>query len=191
MSHHCGRPDESTRIWHAEDGVHIDVRGLDPPQPIVRLFELIDASEIGAAVIQCPGMIDILPCKKIESLPSIVGWLRSLPASPSNAALSTGANVDAATYPCLFSRLIQVNANIDGLGLLTWPLLKMASKGRSSHDDAKRNDEPPGRGGYFANALPGVSGGSSVDSDRRGRADFRLVSPSRDRLGLVERTPAL
>ena len=51
MRHPCGRPDESTRIWRAADGVHIDVRGLDPPEPIVRLLELIDASEVGAAVV--------------------------------------------------------------------------------------------------------------------------------------------
>jgi uncharacterized protein DUF2249 len=50
MRHNCEQTDESTRLWLAEDGVHIDVRGLDPPQPIVRLLELIDASQVGSAV---------------------------------------------------------------------------------------------------------------------------------------------
>jgi hypothetical protein len=51
MSHHCGRPDDGTRIWQAADGVHIDVRGLDSPEPTIRLLALIDASEVGTAVI--------------------------------------------------------------------------------------------------------------------------------------------
>jgi Uncharacterized conserved protein (DUF2249) len=51
MNQQCGRTDENTRLWRAEDGIHIDVRGLDPPQPVVRLFELIDASQVGAAVV--------------------------------------------------------------------------------------------------------------------------------------------
>lgn len=51
MSYHYEQTDESTRMWRAEDGVHIDVRGLDHPEPIERLLELIDASEVGTAVI--------------------------------------------------------------------------------------------------------------------------------------------
>lgn len=51
MNQHCGRPDDGARVWQAEDGVHIDVRGLDPPAPTLRLFELIKASEVGTTVI--------------------------------------------------------------------------------------------------------------------------------------------
>jgi len=50
MSHHYARAEENTRTWWAEDGVHIDVRGLDHPEPIVRLLQLIDANEVGSAV---------------------------------------------------------------------------------------------------------------------------------------------
>ena len=50
MSHHYGQADENARIWRAEDGVHIDVRGLDHPEPIVRLLQLIDTNEVGTAV---------------------------------------------------------------------------------------------------------------------------------------------
>jgi hypothetical protein len=52
MSHHYDRSDEATRLWQADDGVHIDVRGLDPPQPIVRLLELIDTRQVGSVIAQ-------------------------------------------------------------------------------------------------------------------------------------------
>ena len=76
-------------------------------------------------------------------------------------------------------RLIQVNANFHGWSLLASPLLKRwRPKGVQSHDYGKRNDghEPPRRGGYFANVLSVVSGGSWVDFGRRGDSgNFRLV----------------
>ena len=31
----CARPEDDTRIWHTAEGVHIDVRGLQPPEPMV------------------------------------------------------------------------------------------------------------------------------------------------------------
>lgn len=52
MRHDYEQTDEGIRLWQAEDGVHIDVRGLDPPQPIVRLFELIDARQVGSVIAQ-------------------------------------------------------------------------------------------------------------------------------------------
>jgi len=50
MSHDYGQMEEDTRMWRAQDGVHIDVRGLDHPEPIVKLLRLIDANEVGGAV---------------------------------------------------------------------------------------------------------------------------------------------
>jgi len=50
MNHACGQPQDGSRIWAAADGVHIDVRGLEPPEPMVRILQLIDG-EIDTAVI--------------------------------------------------------------------------------------------------------------------------------------------
>jgi len=39
------------RSWRAADGVHVDVRGLGPPEPMVRILALIEAPETGDVVI--------------------------------------------------------------------------------------------------------------------------------------------
>jgi hypothetical protein len=40
-----------SRTWLASDGLHLDVRGLDPPDPMVAILRLIDSGEAGNAVI--------------------------------------------------------------------------------------------------------------------------------------------
>lgn len=40
------------RTWHDADGMHIDVRGLPPPQPLVAILRLVrEQGDTGAAVI--------------------------------------------------------------------------------------------------------------------------------------------
>ena len=39
------------RRWVEEDGVHIDVRGLPPPEPLVAILELIASTREATAVI--------------------------------------------------------------------------------------------------------------------------------------------
>ena len=41
----------SARIWQAEDGAHIDVRGLPPPEPMVAIVALIERPGTGDTVI--------------------------------------------------------------------------------------------------------------------------------------------
>lgn len=35
----------TARVWQAEDGLHIDVRGLAPPTPMVEILRLIEAPQ--------------------------------------------------------------------------------------------------------------------------------------------------
>jgi hypothetical protein len=42
---HCARPQDGSRQWRNEEGVHIDLRGLDPPEPLVTVLRMIDGSE--------------------------------------------------------------------------------------------------------------------------------------------------
>lgn len=45
-------PDGSEgRIWRTPDAVHIDVRGLQPPGPMVAILRLVDGDTAGAVVI--------------------------------------------------------------------------------------------------------------------------------------------
>lgn len=39
------------RIWRTPDAVHIDVRGLQPPGPMVAILRLVDGDTAGAVVI--------------------------------------------------------------------------------------------------------------------------------------------
>lgn len=47
----CARPEEKSRIRRATDAVHIDVRGLDPPEPMVAILQTIDGGEVDTALI--------------------------------------------------------------------------------------------------------------------------------------------
>lgn len=43
MSCDCRTNDSD--MWQSPDGLHVDVRGLEPPQPMVRILGLIDSGE--------------------------------------------------------------------------------------------------------------------------------------------------
>ena len=47
----CARPEEKSRTWRADDAVHIDVRGLDPPEPMVAILQAIDSGEVHTILI--------------------------------------------------------------------------------------------------------------------------------------------
>jgi hypothetical protein len=45
------RQDNGSRLWRTADAVHIDVRGLEPPEPMVEILGLIDRGEAGDVLI--------------------------------------------------------------------------------------------------------------------------------------------
>ena len=47
----CAWPEDGARIWRTPDAVHVDVRGLEPPEPMVMILQLIDSGEAGALLI--------------------------------------------------------------------------------------------------------------------------------------------
>ena len=47
----CARPDEQSRIWRTADAVHIDVRNLAPPGPMVAILQAIDGGGVDTALI--------------------------------------------------------------------------------------------------------------------------------------------
>jgi hypothetical protein len=38
-------------VWRAPDGTHLDVRGLEPPQPMIRILRLIDSGEVDDVLV--------------------------------------------------------------------------------------------------------------------------------------------
>lgn len=47
----CAQSEDGSRIWRGADGVHIDVRGLEPPEPMVAILGLIDGDESGPVIV--------------------------------------------------------------------------------------------------------------------------------------------
>lgn len=47
----CARRDDGERVWRTADAVHIDVRGLEPPQPMLAILRMIDAGEADSVLI--------------------------------------------------------------------------------------------------------------------------------------------
>jgi hypothetical protein len=51
MTHDEGRVDPARRQWQADDGWHIDVRGLPPPQPFVAIIRLLEQLPADACTV--------------------------------------------------------------------------------------------------------------------------------------------
>ena len=47
---HC-RPQDGSRVWRDPDAVHIDVCGLEPPEPMVEILRMLDGGEVDAVLI--------------------------------------------------------------------------------------------------------------------------------------------
>ena len=48
MSCECGNGSD---MWLTAEGIHLDVHGLKPPQPMIRILGLIDSGEAGDVLI--------------------------------------------------------------------------------------------------------------------------------------------
>lgn len=48
---HGARPEDGSRVWRTPDGLHVDVRGLEPPGPMVEILKLIDAGDVDSVLI--------------------------------------------------------------------------------------------------------------------------------------------
>ena len=42
---------QGARMWGTADALHVDLRGLDPPAPMVQILRIIDEGEIGAVLV--------------------------------------------------------------------------------------------------------------------------------------------
>jgi hypothetical protein len=47
--HNHARPVDGSRVWRGEDGLHVDVRGLD--EPLTAILGTIESGDAGSAVI--------------------------------------------------------------------------------------------------------------------------------------------
>lgn len=47
----CKAPDGADRTWMTADGLHLDVRGLEPPEPMVEILRLLEGGAVSCPVI--------------------------------------------------------------------------------------------------------------------------------------------
>lgn len=47
----CARPEQPGRTWQSDGVVHIDVRGLEPPEPMVAILRAIDSGEADTVLV--------------------------------------------------------------------------------------------------------------------------------------------
>jgi hypothetical protein len=48
---HCSAPGHDSRVWRTPDALHLDLRGLDPPEPLVTVLRMIDQGEVDSILI--------------------------------------------------------------------------------------------------------------------------------------------
>lgn len=44
-------PQGGSRTWRTADAIHIDVRGLQPPEPMIAILRLIDSGTVGDVLV--------------------------------------------------------------------------------------------------------------------------------------------
>jgi hypothetical protein len=51
MIEEINRDTASDSVWKAQDGWHIDVRGMKPPAPMLAILSLIEMPEVGSRIV--------------------------------------------------------------------------------------------------------------------------------------------
>jgi hypothetical protein len=72
------------RIWAEDDGLHIDVRGLLPPQPLVQILQLVSQCEGGGPITVHH---DRDPAMLYPELLQVGWWAERIPGDPGEVRL--------------------------------------------------------------------------------------------------------
>jgi hypothetical protein len=51
MDVQCTGLDSDSRVWRAQDAIHADLRGLEPPEPMVTVLQMLDGGEVESVLI--------------------------------------------------------------------------------------------------------------------------------------------
>jgi len=84
------------RTWFTTEGLHLDVRGLDPPEPMVAILGLIDRGEAGNVITVHLDREPIFLYPELDDR----GWsYEMLPGSRDDAACDGDVNVRLVRMP--------------------------------------------------------------------------------------------
>jgi hypothetical protein len=51
MDVHCTGPGSTSRIWRTPEATHLDLRGLEPPEPMVTVLQVLEHGDVGNVLI--------------------------------------------------------------------------------------------------------------------------------------------
>ena len=77
------------KVWTEDGGVHIDVRGLPPPEPLLQILQLVRDSDDGAAIIVHH---DRDPVMLYPELLQVGWWAERIPGDPGEFRLRLAPN---------------------------------------------------------------------------------------------------
>jgi hypothetical protein len=50
VTHEPRHGDDESRLWQSADGIHIDVRGLNPPEPMLAILALLEKDDVSSLI---------------------------------------------------------------------------------------------------------------------------------------------
>jgi TusA-related sulfurtransferase len=74
------QPNKSARLWTTDDGLHLDVRGLACPEPLVNVLRVIDGVATGDVIIVHLDQEPLLLYPELD----IRGWTHEVVAPSGN-----------------------------------------------------------------------------------------------------------
>lgn len=51
MHHHHAPPADGSRMWRDADAMHLDLRGMEPPEPMVTVLRAIESGDVDTALV--------------------------------------------------------------------------------------------------------------------------------------------
>jgi hypothetical protein len=93
----CARPDDGSRVWHTPEAAHVDLRGLEPPEPMVTILRMIDGGEVDSALIAHFDREPIFLYPELDDR----GWSHEIvPSSCAGSTCEDGVQLRLARWSC-------------------------------------------------------------------------------------------
>jgi hypothetical protein len=91
---HCSGPGSGERIWRTPEATHVDLRGLDPPEPMVTVLQMLDRGEVDNLLIAHFDREPIFLYPELDDR----GWTHELVAHECGSCAADAVTVQIARY---------------------------------------------------------------------------------------------
>ena len=91
----CVGTGNASRLWRTQDAAHIDLRGLEPPEPMITILRMIDAGEVDGVLVAHLDREPIFLYPELDDR----GWTHEiLPSACGGAACEEGVQLRLARW---------------------------------------------------------------------------------------------